>query len=128
MTLISRATALALAGLATLALGPASAADLAAGKVAFRKCLACHALEEGQNKIGPSLYGLFGRKAGSAAKFNYSKANRDSGVVWTEATLDTYLIDPAKFIPNTKMVFPGIKKASERADLIAYLKEATKPR
>ncbi len=125
---LARVTALVLAGLATLAPGPASAADVAAGKVAFRKCVACHALEEGQNKIGPSLYGLIGRKAGSAAKFNYSKANRDSGVVWTEATLDAYLIDPRTFIPNTKMVFPGIKKASERADLIAYLKEATRPR
>lgn len=102
------------------------AADIKAGKKVFRKCQACHALQAGKNKVGPTLYGLIGRTAGTTPKYRYSKANKNSGVVWTPEALDKYLQDPRKFIPKTKMVFPGLKKAKDRANLIAYLIEATK--
>ena len=104
----------------------ASAEDLAAGKASFAKCKACHSLEEGKNEIGPSLHGLFGRKAGTAPKFNYSAANKSSGIVWKEDTLFQYLENPQKFVPGTKMVFPGIKSEKERHALIEYLEQATK--
>jgi len=104
----------------------ASADELAAGKASFAKCKACHSLEEGKNEIGPSLHGLFGRKAGTAPKFNYSASNRSSGIVWKEDTLFQYLENPQKFVPGTKMVFPGIKSEKERHALIEYLEEATK--
>jgi cytochrome c len=107
---------------------PAFAQDVAAGKQSFNKCRACHSLEEGRNTIGPSLYGLFGRKAGTVPKFSYTEANRDSGIVWTDESLFTYLEAPQKAIPGTKMIFPGIKREQERRDLIAFLKEATKPK
>ena len=109
-----------------LAAFPAAAQDMAAGKSSFAKCRACHSPEEGKNLIGPSLHGLFGRKAGSVAGFNYSAPNKASGIVWNDDTLFTYLENPQKFIPNTKMIFPGIKSEKERRNLIAYLKEATK--
>jgi cytochrome c len=104
----------------------ASAQDMAAGKSSFAKCKACHSLEAGKNIIGPSLHGLFGRKAGTAPNFNYSQANKSSGIVWDEDTLFKYLQNPQAFVPGTKMVFPGIKSENERKNLIAYLKEATK--
>jgi cytochrome c len=104
----------------------ASAEDLAAGKASFAKCKACHSLEEGKNEIGPSLHGLFGRKAGTAPKFNYSAANKSSGITWGEDTLFKYLENPQKFVPGTKMVFPGIKSEKERHALIEYLEQATK--
>jgi cytochrome c len=103
----------------------ASAQDMAAGKASFAKCKACHSLEEGKNVIGPSLHGLFGRKAGTVPKFSYSQANKNSGIEWNEETLFNYLANPQKAIPGTKMVFPGIKSEKERRNLIAYLKAAT---
>ncbi len=74
---------------------------------------------------GPNLHGFFGRKTGQAAGFNYSAANINRGISWNEDTLFEYLENPKKFIPGTKMVFAGIKKAEERNDLIAYLKSAS---
>jgi cytochrome c len=97
------------------------------GEVVFKKnCAICHTTEAGKNKIGPSLAGIVGRKAGSVPNFNYSEANKNSGVTWDDATLDTYLTDPRKFVPGTKMVFPGLKNADDRKALIAYLKEQAK--
>jgi cytochrome c len=116
-----------LALIAALAVtSPALAQDMAAGKTSFGKCRACHSLEKGKNEIGPSLHGMFGRKAGEVPKYNYSSANKNSGIVWNDESLFTYLENPQKAIPGTKMVFPGIKTEKERRDLIAYLKEATK--
>jgi cytochrome c len=107
--------------------GVASAeADLAKGKRAYNKCAACHTLQEGRHRIGPSLYGMFGREAGTVNNYAYSTAMKKSTVVWDEKTLDGYIANPRQFMPGTKMAFPGIRDAQERADLIAYLKEATR--
>jgi cytochrome c len=99
--------------------------DVKAGEKVFALCRSCHVLEEGVNRVGPSLYNVVGRKSGSVAGFNYSDANKNSGVTWTTDVLFEYLEDPKGFMPGTKMAFPGIKKAEDRANLIAYL-ESTK--
>jgi len=100
----------------------ANTADLVKGKKVFKKCVACHSLEEGKNKIGPPLNNLLGRKAGSVKGYKYSKAMKNSGVVWNEESLDKFLTKPRKFIPKTKMSFRGIKKKSLRDDLISFFK------
>ncbi len=92
------------------------------GKTVFLQCMACHSLKEGENKVGPSLYSKIGKTAGQVPGFNYSDANKNSGIVWTEAELFTYLKNPRAAIPGTKMVFAGIPDPQKRADLIAYLK------
>ncbi len=95
--------------------------DAANGKRVFVKCMACHAVAEGQNRVGPSLYGIVGRQAGTIAGFNYSAANKNSGIVWTEEVMFEYLEAPQKYMPGTRMVFPGLPAAQDRADVIAYL-------
>lgn len=133
MTSVTR-LALILATVATLvavlALGTTqvfAAGDAAKGKKVFAKCKACHSVKKGKNKIGPSLYGVFGRKAGTAKGFKrFSKAMKKSGVVWDEKTIDEFLSKPRSFIKRNRMPFPGLKKKSQRDDLIAYLKQATK--
>ena len=100
----------------------ANTADPVKGKKVFKKCVACHSLQEGKNKIGPSLYNLLGRKAGSVDGYKYSKAMKNSDVVWDEESLDKFLTKPRKFIKKTKMLFRGIKKKSLRDDIISYLK------
>lgn len=117
--------ALAMLGV-TLSAGFAQAADVEAGKKAFAKCKACHALEAGKNGVGPSLAGMFGRKSGSMAGFKFSDAMIAKGIAWDEKTVAAYIADPKGYIPGNKMVFPGIKKESEIADIVAYLKDATK--
>lgn len=99
--------------------------DIEAGKKVFNKCKACHALEAGKKKVGPSLHGILGRPAGGMEGFKYSKAMMESGVEWTEENLDKYLTKPKEFIPGNKMIFPGLKKEQQRADVIAYIKDAT---
>ena len=108
---------------ASLVLGPnpAPAADIEAGKVAFKKCALCHTTESGKNKIGPSLFGIVGRKSGSVDNFSYSEAMKSFDHTWDAETLDTYLADPRTVVPGTKMIFPGIKDKTERDDVIAYL-------
>lgn len=110
-------------GLAVL-LGAGSAwaaGDAAAGKTAFNKCAACHAVAPGVNKIGPSLYGIVGRHSGQVENYNYSAANKAADLTWDTATLDKYLVDPRGMVPGTKMIFVGLKNDTERANVIAYL-------
>jgi len=104
--------------------GAALAQDVAKGEVSFHKCLPCHSIgDDAQNKIGPELNGLDGRKSGSAANFSYSDANKNSGIVWDEASFKEYIKDPRAKIPGTKMIFAGIKNEQEINDLWAYLKQ-----
>jgi cytochrome c len=111
----------ALFGMACAA-GVAHAQDPAAGATVFKtQCSSCHAVQEGKNGVGPSLFGLVGRQAGQVAGFHYSPANKDSGLTWDEATLDRYLTSPKDVIPKTTMPYPGLKDADKRASLIAYL-------
>lgn len=101
---------------------PALAQDAAAGEKAFVQCKACHSVVKGQNRIGPSLAGIVGRKSASEAGFNYSPAMKAKGVIWTEANLGTYLTKPSAYVPGTRMAFAGIADAKKRGDVIAYLK------
>lgn len=112
-----------LPGLTLLAFAvPAQAQDAAAGKAAFVTCSICHAVEPGKAKLGPSLFGVVGRKVGADAKFAYSPALKAKGGVWTPAALDAFLVAPKTAIPGNKMAYPGMPDAKKRADLIAYLK------
>jgi cytochrome c len=111
ITLLAASTAIALAQ------------DPEAGKAAFKRCSICHAVgENAQNKIGPELNGLDGRKAGSVADFDYSDAHKNSGIVWSEATFKQYIKDPQAAVPGTKKVFAGLKDEQPAADLWAYLR------
>lgn len=109
----------------TLGASLCQAADGDAGKGAqiYQRCLACHSLEH--NRSGPRHCGLFGRPAAVLPDFTYSQALRSAGITWNEATLDRFLENPLKAVPGTKMAYAGVKNAQERADLIAYLKQAT---
>jgi cytochrome c len=112
--------------LAALALTCASAAaqDLKAGETSFKKCLPCHSIGDGAtNKLGPELNGLDGRTAGTAPAYSYSDANKNSGLVWSEAVFKDYIANPMAKIPGTKMAFPGIKNETEIGNLWAYLKQ-----
>ena len=101
-----------------------TAQDVEKGANSFKKCLACHAIGPGaQNKVGPVLNGLDGRKSGSVPDFNYSDANKNSGIVWNEQNFEDYIKDPKAKVPNTKMIFPGIKNEQEAKDLWAYIKQ-----
>ena len=93
-----------------------------AGKTVFTVCKTCHVITPGQNRIGPSLYGVVGRPSGSVPGFTYSAANKNSHIVWTEPVLYQYLIAPQAYVPGTKMTYAGLKDAQKRADVIAYLK------
>ena len=96
--------------------------DAVAGKSVFNQCKACHQVgPEAKNGVGPVLNGIVGRKAGEAAGYNYSDANKNSGLTWDEATLRSYLTDPKAKVPGTKMIFPGIKREKQLDDLMAYL-------
>lgn len=112
------------AALLALGLGhAASAEDVAQGEKLFKQvCFTCHTAEAGKNKIGPSLFGVVGRKAGTVPEFAYSSAMKDSTITWDEESLDKYLTDPRKFVAGNKMAYAGLKKPEQRADVIAYLK------
>ncbi len=105
--------------------GAVAAGDPASGKVVFIQCSACHSLIAGKNGIGPSLHGVIGRKSGSLAGYNYSTAMKTAGITWGEDTLFKYLTAPKTFVPGNKMPFLGVKDDQKRADVVAYLKEAT---
>lgn len=104
--------------------------DAANGEKVFRKCKACHMIGEGAKKrVGPPLNNIVGAKAGAQDDYKYSQAMKDAGaggLVWTEDKLDAYLKSPKAIVPKGKMAFPGLKKDSDRADVIAYLKKFTK--
>ncbi len=117
---------LLIAGALALGAQSALAQDAAKGEKVYKKCKACHALEAGKNKVGPTLAGVFGRKAGGVDGFKYSKAMAESGIVRDDKTMDEFLAKPKTVVPKTRRAFPGLKKEADRANLIAYLKEATK--
>ncbi len=101
-------------------------ADIKRGETLYFQCRACHTLGEGgAHKVGPNLYGMFGRKAGQAAGFTYSDAVKNSDVVWSAETVSGWLEQPADFLPGNIMVFVGVKKPQDRANLIAYLQANT---
>jgi cytochrome c len=103
-----------------------AAGDPEAGAQVFRTCAACHTLEPGAHRTGPSLAGVFGRKAGTAEGFHrYSNALRSADLIWREETLNGFLADPQAFLPGNRMTFPGLSDAQARADVIAYLQTAT---
>lgn len=123
---MSKSTILAAMAAAVLLAAPAHAeGDAAKGEKVFAKCKACHEVEKGVNKVGPTLKGVVGRPAASVPDYKYSEAmlaKGAEGVVWDEATLTAYLPDPKGYVPKTKMAFAGLKKPEEVADVIAYLK------
>ena len=110
---------------APLLLGPATAAlaaDPAAGQKIFKtQCGICHAVAPSQNRIGPTLFGVVGRRSGSVPGFNYTADHKKLDVTWDAATLDKYLANPRAMVPDTSMIYAGLKDDAERADLVAYL-------
>jgi cytochrome c len=113
-------TAAALVALAFAA--PARAdGDPAAGKTIFARCGICHSIVQGKNVIGPSLFGVVGRKSATAPGYSYSEAMKNADKTWDAATLDVYLTSPKTLVPGTKMIFPGLPKPEDRANVIAYL-------
>jgi cytochrome c len=104
--------------------GVSLAQDAGAGETSFKKCMPCHDIgEDAKNKVGPELNGLDGRKSGSAPDFNYSDANKNSGITWNEQTFKEYIKDPRAKIQGTKMIFPGIKNDKEVDNLWAYISQ-----
>lgn len=102
----------------------ASAQDLAAGATSYKKCQTCHDVgETAKNKVGPMLNGLDGRKSGTVPGYNYSEGNKNSGIVWNEASFLDYIKDPKAKIPTTKMVFAGIKNETEAKNLWAFIQQ-----
>lgn len=120
-------TMLVATSLFTIVTGTADAQDVAAGEKSFNKCRACHQVgETAKNVVGPVLNGLFGRKSGMIEGYNYSDANKNSGIIWDEAVFADYIKDPKAKIPGTKMTFAGIKNEQEVRDLTAFLKQFAK--
>jgi len=110
------------AALSALAIPALADGDPEAGEKVFNKCKACHSLEEGKNKVGPSLHGVIGREAASVDGFKYSKAMQESGLTWDEETLEKYLEKPRDVVPGTRMAFAGLKKEDDIENVIAYIK------
>lgn len=99
-----------------------AAPDAARGEQIYSRCMACHALAT--DRVGPRHCGVVGRRAGTVAGFEYSKAMKESKLIWDEKTLDRFLTKPLKLVPGSSMTYDGVPEASDRADLIAYLKQA----
>jgi cytochrome c len=100
------------------------AQDAQKGEMVFHFCLPCHSIGPGaENKVGPELNGLDGRHSGSVPNFDYSDANKKSGIVWNEANFKRYIHDPQAMVPGTKMIFPGIKDEQQVNDLWAYVSQ-----
>ncbi|HJU10064.1 MAG TPA: c-type cytochrome [Candidatus Binataceae bacterium] len=114
--------------LATTASSSSQTGNAEQGQRVFRACAACHSLEPNRNMTGPSLSGVWNRKAGTLPSFDrYSPALGSSGIIWDDKTLDAWIADPQHFIPSSTMTFPGLKDSGQRADLLAFLKEVTQP-
>src|SRR5438874_6389037 len=127
MAQMSRYGIFALATIALLSPALAQQGDASHGQQDFRACAPCHSLEPDRNMTGPSLAGLWGRKAGGLSSFErYSDALKSSGIIWDDRSLDGWLTDPQAMVPDNDMPFQGIKDARVRADLLGFLKEATK--
>ena len=110
--------------LAVVGSGEVRAQDAAAGEKVFGVCKACHQIgETAKNNVGPQLNGIIGRKSGTVESYNYSKANKESGITWDEATFREYIKDPKAKIPGTKMIYAGLKDEQKTNDLIAFLKQ-----
>src|SRR5258707_9167136 len=117
-----------LANIAFLSAASAQLGDGARGRQNFRACAPCHSLEPDRNMTGPSLANLWGRKAGGLSSFErYSEALKASGIIWDDRSLDGWLTDPDRMVPDNEMPFNGIKDTRVRVDLLAFLKDATKP-
>jgi len=105
---------------------PYDQGDLENGRRAFARCRACHTIGEGgADMTGPNLYGVFGRKAGERPRYNYSNAMRTADFTWDADRLDHWLQNPRTFLPGNKMTFPGLPDATDRRDVIAFLKVET---
>ena len=104
----------------------AQAGDAVKGKVVFARCALCHDVKPGPKKMGPALNGLFGRTSGTIAGFTYSPAMQKAKIRWDAKTLDAFLAKPSAVVPGNRMAFAGVPQAADRANLIAYLKSATK--
>jgi len=128
MSVIRTVTAAVFASVLIVSQAHAAGGNATRGQRIFRACEACHSLEPDRDMTGPSLANLWGRKAGSLASFSrYSAPLKASGVVWNEDTLSAWIADPQRVVPGNEMPFEGIKDAQQRADLVAFLKQATKP-
>lgn len=124
MTTLSRTAMATMTAAAIFMSGAALAAgDASKGKKIFNKCKACHSMAKGKKKVGPSLCNVVGAKAAAQTNFKYSSDMKKSGLTWDEATLDKYLEKPRGLVKKTKMSFAGLKKAKDRANVIAYLKK-----
>ena len=124
--MIGMVRAMAALSMTLLLAGSAHAdGDPARGEARFQDCAACHRLDAGANNVGPSLHGIFARKAGELADFRYSPAMKRSGIVWTPETLEQFIADPQAMVPGNRMPFAGLASAGDRADLIAYLTRAS---
>ncbi len=97
--------------------------DPARGRRIFAQCASCHSLEDGVNRVGPTLHAIIGRRSGSIEGFRYSNANRIAAVTWSEQELFAYLENPRARMPGTIMAYAGLRNPQQRADLIAYLKQ-----
>lgn len=110
------------------ATGTSYTGDATAGERTFRQCATCHKIEAGKHAIGPSLFGLIGRKAGTVAGYTFSGPMKASGLTWTEQTLFDFLENPRSKVVGSKMTFGGLKKPQDRANVIAYIKKASAPK
>jgi cytochrome c len=119
-------TAVALCATVLLAGEARADGDPARGEARFQECAACHKLDTSANGLGPSLHGIFARKAGELSDFRYSPALKRSGIVWSAQTLEAYLTDPQALVPGNRMPYAGMADPQGRADLIAYLEKVSR--
>jgi cytochrome c len=124
---VLRAAGLAFALALVMATRPSDAGgDAGRGQKFYEECIACHSLERGVHGIGPSLHGVFNRRAGELSDYRYSPALKRSGIIWTADTLDAFIADSQQFLPANRMPYAGMPNAADRADLIAYLQQVAK--